>query len=341
MDVIKMPEVPVEDAGYRELETAEKVATSQPVVSAYGLEKTEYPEGSLLTTVGCGHKYSCFSCAQECDIRQEMRFCRTAPLGNPFVCDTVGLIGTLKANVGDRCQFVNNALAHHAAGSGEAVPCCGECNEDCRYRCEKSRQNGAADSQEADSPEILETAPDDRVVDELAEIKRILKGEQKTLNQYLEVGGLPESTVFRQKTIVAAIEAMVRSLEDAESEAQEDAIVQDGITVQPELPVFKNNNQRKEWLRAYKDWGLWYRDENIGAEYYKYDFDNGARLIAEVYQEAGYHGDHEFCYLHLVGGPKPPKSPYGAGKWERHKRYSKWPNSETELVEFLKAVQKK
>lgn len=39
MDVIKMPENPVEDVEYRELETTEEVATSQPVVSAYGLEK--------------------------------------------------------------------------------------------------------------------------------------------------------------------------------------------------------------------------------------------------------------------------------------------------------------
>ena len=111
MDVIKLADIPEEqthvipaqedtgkvsgdeilDAEYRELETIEEVATSQPMVSAYGLEKTEYPEGSLLTTVGCGHRYYCFSCAQECDIRQEMCFCQTAPLGDPFGCDTVSL----------------------------------------------------------------------------------------------------------------------------------------------------------------------------------------------------------------------------------------------------------
>lgn len=35
---------------------------------------------------------------------------------------------------------------------------------------------------------------------------------------------------------------------------------------QPELPKLKNNDQRKEWLNNYKDWGLWYRDENIDGE---------------------------------------------------------------------------
>lgn len=335
MDVIKMPENPVEDVEYRELETTEEVATSQPVVSAYGLEKTEYPEGSLLTTVGCGHQYCCFSCAQECDIRQEMRFCRTALLGNPFGCDTMELIETLKVDVGDRCQFVNNSLAFHTRGTNEASPCCKECNEDCEYRCERSRPGKIADPQETDSPEVSETVSDIDVAYGLTEIKDILQRERRTLNGYLEVGGLPARLVFKQKTIVAALAAMVCDLEDAEPEPQEE------VAAQPELPAFKNNNQRKEWLRAYKDWGLWYRDENIGVEYYKYDFDNGARLIAEVYRETGYHGDYEHYHLHLVGGPEPPKGSYGNGKWARHERYSNYPNSETELVEFLKEAQKR
>ncbi len=45
------------------------------------------------------------------------------------------------------------------------------------------------------------------------------------------------------------------------------------------LPVLKNSDQRKAWLKNYKDWGLWYEDEHIGVRYYKYDFDNGASQI--------------------------------------------------------------
>lgn len=107
--------------------------------------------------------------------------------------------------------------------------------------------------------------------------------------------------------------------------------------------MLKNNAQRKEWLGRYREWGLWYRDENIGVEYYKYDFDNGARLIAEVYRNEAtkYGGAYESCYLHLVGGPEPPKASYGIYKWARHERYSRYPDNETELVEFLKELQKK
>lgn len=111
---------------------------------------------------------------------------------------------------------------------------------------------------------------------------------------------------------------------------------------QPELPHLKNNDQRKEWLRSYQEWGLWYEDEHIGAKFYKYDFENGARLIAETYLSETYCGDeYEACYLHLVGGPEPPKEKYGHGRWTRHGRYSKHPDSESELVEFLKHIQKK
>ncbi len=109
---------------------------------------------------------------------------------------------------------------------------------------------------------------------------------------------------------------------------------------QPELPPMKNNDQRKEWLRNYQSWGLWYEDDHIGVRYYRYEFDNGAQLIAEEYPAAGKR-DFIVSYLHLVGGPEPPThSSYGCPKWSRHERYNKYPDNETELVEFLKAVQR-
>ena len=114
-------------------------------------------------------------------------------------------------------------------------------------------------------------------------------------------------------------------------------------SIQPPLPVMKNNDQRKEWLRNYKEWGLWYTDEHIGARYYKYDFENGTRLIVEEYDPEPVHNSpwtpNEPYYMHLVGGPEPERN-NGILKWTYHSKYNKYPNSETELVEFLKGVQK-
>lgn len=115
------------------------------------------------------------------------------------------------------------------------------------------------------------------------------------------------------------------------------------ISEQPLLPVMKNNDQRKEWLRNYKAWGLWYTDEHIGVRYYKYDFENGARLIAEEYDpeevKDSWWTHIETSYMHLVGGPEPDRK-NGIPKWTYHSKYNRHPNSETELVEFLKEVQK-
>ena len=166
-------------------------------------------------------------------------------------------------------------------------------------------------------------------------LKDKLEREKRLLGIALKTIGAEDRHTRQQKLVVSALAAAVCDLENAEIPVEE--------PVQPELPVLKNNDQRKDWLRTYKDWGLWYRDENIGVEYYKYDFSNGARLIAEVYVRPGYGRcpmPSETAYLHLVGGPAPKKGSYGIEKWQKHEHYSKYPNSDTELVEFLKELQK-
>lgn len=110
------------------------------------------------------------------------------------------------------------------------------------------------------------------------------------------------------------------------------------------LPPMKNNTQRKEWLADYRSWGVWYADKHIGAVYYKYDFDNGAKLIVEEYEDTlTTLRKAEKCisrYYHLVGGPEPVRRTDGSPKWSRHENYTKYPDSESELVEFLKDIQK-
>ena len=164
-------------------------------------------------------------------------------------------------------------------------------------------------------------------------IREYLEEEEKTLRDYLECGGLPERTILRQQLKVAGLR-IIRNLVEDVLETEEE-------TTQPELSRLKNNEERKAWLQNYRDWGIWYKDEHIGATYYKYDFDNGARLIAEVYAIPAdkYMPEHERYYFHLIGGPEPERK-NGIPKWTRHEAYNKYPNSETELTEFLKEVQR-
>ena len=134
---------------------------------------------------------------------------------------------------------------------------------------------------------------------------------------------------------------MSPALNSLESKKQEPHEEPEEVQEQPPLPVLKNNEQRKEWLNKYQEWGLWYEDGNIGAKYYRYCFENGAELIVEEYQDhSEYAGDYTSSYFHLIGGPEAPRKSHGLCGWQRHDKYKKFPNSETELVEFLKFVQK-
>lgn len=175
-----------------------------------------------------------------------------------------------------------------------------------------------------DIPIPTETALASYLYDQERDLKQILDIEK-------EEPGLPHMTIMQQQMVVAGLRLLQNCIKNMEEPEQ------------PPLPEMKNNEQRKEWLRNYMSWGLWYEDIHTGARYYKYDFDNGARLIAEEYAPEPKNENSWWvstaCYLHLVGGPEPERAG-GVPKWTYHPKYNKFPNSETELVEFLKEIQK-
>ena len=192
-----------------------------------------------------------------------------------------------------------------AAYCNTTYKCCAQCPDDCNGRCgwlEDHCQSAAG-------------SPDNQQQDNFAEDNKI-----------------EERIVELNKT--SDHSGNITEMASADSSE---------ISIQPPLPVMKNNDQRKEWLRKYKEWGLWYTDEHIGARYYKYDFENGTRLIVEEYDPEPVRNSpwapNEPYYMHLVGGPEPERN-NGIPKWTYHSKYNKYPNSETELVEFLKGVQK-
>lgn len=182
-------------------------------------------------------------------------------------------------------------------------------------------------------PEFLKDIP----VPTDTEITCYLYDRERDLKQILEIErtepgpGLPHMTVVQQQMVVAGLRLLQDLIENSKQPEQ------------PPLPEMKNNDQRKEWLRNYKSWGLWYTDHHTGVRYYKYDFQNGARLIAEEYNpeplKSSWWVPTESCYMHLVGGPE-PASKDKIPKWTYHEKYNRFPNSETELVEFLKEVQR-
>ena len=131
-------------------------------LSFYGFPKTVRPEGSLITTPGCGDgKYDCFLCARPCGIRQVERYCRTAPMGNPFPCTQMGeeKRKTIEEGVyGEKCQFLHPELAPVTERSQEPDPCCLDCRYKlCYYRCDVARNRDIGGQEK---PESVDTCCD-------------------------------------------------------------------------------------------------------------------------------------------------------------------------------------
>lgn len=214
-------------------------------------------------------------------------------------------------------------------------------------RCENAPENKKTADEKQQITELIPEAwpPElkDIPVPSMIAMDDILQDAEEELKDFLSVAdqGIPGRTILKHQLIAGGLRIIKNLVRDCLDDDIDDG---KNTMEQLPLPVMRNNDQRKEWLRNYKDWGLWYTDEHIGVRYYKYDFANGARLIAEEYDRDTVHSqwvsEHtESYYMHLIGGPEPERKS-GIPKWTQHGRYNKFPNSESELVEFLKEVQR-
>ena len=180
------------------------------------------------------------------------------------------------------------------------------------------------------SEEVATSQPDQ----DLSRLKKLLDGKNRELEECMKVTQsepLPEEYLYERRTIVGALANMVCELEELQ-EAPEPEL-------QPELPILKNNDQRSAWLAKYKDWGLWYRDEHIDVNYYKYDFADGSRLVVAEYPQRNQYWSNtrnDEKYYHLL---EKGKKTYGGKTYDESYRHQM--DSETYLVEFLKNLQKK
>lgn len=237
----------------------------------------------------------------------------------------------------------------NCCGNDGTVECCGQCGDrnSCNAACgwlepvATQQQQKETVQQETKEESKHEPVEEEQQTEEYEKYEQVtgktdielLKEEfekaQRYLTMLLEAYTEKDIRVRRQKLIVDALAGMLAEIDNEIPEP-----------VQPPLPEMKNNDQRKEWLNNYRSWGIWYKDEHTGATYYRYQFENGADLIVEEYEsESKYTGIYISSYLHLIGGPEPVRKS-GIPKWTRNKKYNRYPNSKTELVEFLKELQK-
>ena len=296
----------------------------------------------MIATAGCKEGHSCFSCSMECQIRQVFCYCVEAPLGNPFPCDRIAGIGMLRDAVGDKCQFVNLALAYHRRGDGEPVPCCKACGRQCDFRCdraklktklEKDPEIGVKETKggrKAEKPKSYDRGILEQIIAREDEIMSLMQDEwSKNGMQHYYTESAMKIQAF--KNLLTEHDA---------AEAAQSKLLENLEPSQLELPVLKNEDQRKEWLKNYKAWGLWYRDEHIDVNYYKFDFGDGSRLVVSEFPQRENERSvkkYDQVYYHLI---EHEKRKYQSDKVYEDK-YQYHSNSVTELVEYLKKLQQR
>lgn len=149
------------------------------------------------------------------------------------------------------CRIECYASAHRPVTQGAEIYCILE-TEDIENAAEKQQEK-------KESLEELETAAgqQEEKKTDLELLQIMYEKEKRLLNSFLEIPELDAENehLRRQELTVKALEYMFGMMSPTENPEM----------TQPELPLMKNNDQRKEWLQAYRDWGVWYTDENIAS----------------------------------------------------------------------------
>ena len=200
--------------------------------------------------------------------------------------------------------------------------CCWNCinHGTCNMECSSSegRPESEDEEQEAEEP-VLENAIEyDRKI-----LLDMIKNTENMLDQMQDYWIQKQPYTYAKHFMqLQAYKMLLEYHENLDKEEVEEV-------VQPELPLLKNNDQRKEWLQNYRSWGLWYEDEHIGMAYYRFILPDGAQIIADEYLEPISRGVYEpTSKFHLVGGDK--------NRYNYHAAYALMGESETEIINYLK-----
>lgn len=55
------------------------------------------------------------------------------------------------------------------------------------------------------------------------------------------------------------------------------------VREQAELPILKNNDQRKEFIDSYQTWPVWIEIKETGEKYFRYNLQDGSSMVVKVY----------------------------------------------------------
>lgn len=169
------------------------------------------------------------------------------------------------------------------------VECCTQCHEPCNGRCgwideeqENQRQEdittgvtGECHVTDADSGEVK--VPEDGDLTDLQIAQQELEKQKRLLNIAISSGFEKEDIHRRRIEIeVAALACFAIELDSIENPPPEPE--------QPDFPIMRNNEQRKEFLEGFHTWPVWLRNSKASEVYYRYDLPDGNSIVAKEYR---------------------------------------------------------
>lgn len=146
----------------------------------------------------------------------------------------------------------------------------------------ESREKQAAETEE-EKPAVIDaefTEVDDPQDKDMTDLE-IARQELERANNLLIkcLSDLPDENniyIRGMKLKVAALASLVHDLDDIENPPPKPE--------QPELPILRNNDQRKEWLENFRSWPVWFEVPEASEVYYRYNLPDGSSIVICEYR---------------------------------------------------------
>ena len=190
--------------------------------------------------------------------------------------------------------------------------------------CTPDVTSNAAEKQQAEPEEQL---------DDTEFLKKVLHRENELLNKFLAIPDVDinDPVIRKQQLIVGALESILCDLEEQKLKEELEKAEPD----QPELPILKNDNQRKAFIDDYATWPIWIDNQETGERYYRYDLPDGTSFVIKTYHSMLYDWKADVAMRYKEGYGANEEYLLEPGKFFRDCRANR-----TTLIEKLKEIQK-
>ncbi len=111
-------------------------------------------------------------------------------------------------------------------------------------------------------------------------LAEMIKSEEETLEMMQDYWRQNQPWTYTRYAMMIQAYKELMAAQDVRQASGED---EDDLE-QPELPVLRNNDQRKEWLETFHDWPVWFKVPEASEVYYRYDLPDGTSFVICEYQ---------------------------------------------------------